>query len=376
MKLTAKVKLESGDKHALLRTLEAANECADWISEQAWHAKTFAPYSIHKVTYTEARIRTGLTAQVVIRAISKVADSYKLDKKVQRTFRPHGAIAYDPRILRWDIAKRRVSIWTVEGRREFSFVGGERQYALLATQHGESDLIYQRGEFYLAATCDAPEAAPISAAGFLGVDLGIAQIAVDSDGRQYSGSQIKSVRCRHRRLRRKLQKKQTRAAKRRLKKLSGKEQRFARHTNHVISKEIVACAEGTQRGLKLEDLSGIRDRVDTVCRRKQRVILHSWAFHQLFAFISYKAALAGVPLALVNPRNTSRECSACGCVEKRNRPNQSKFRCVSCGFAAHADWNAALVIRSRPAVSPVRVPRTRLSELCESSHVSVKSRRL
>jgi hypothetical protein len=191
VKLTAKVKLEGGDKHALLRTLEAANECADWISEQAWHAKTFAPYSIHKVTYTEARIRTGLTAQVVIRAISKVADSYKLDKKVQRTFRPHGAIAYDPRILRWDIAKRRVSIWTVEGRREFSFVGGERQYALLATQHGESDLIYQRGEFYLAATCDAPEAAPISAAGFLGVDLGIAQIAVDSDGRQYSGSQIK-----------------------------------------------------------------------------------------------------------------------------------------------------------------------------------------
>jgi hypothetical protein len=139
VKLTAKVKLEGGDKHALLRTLEAANECADWISEQAWHAKTFAPYSIHKVTYTEARIRTGLTAQVVIRAISKVADSYKLDKKVQRTFRPHGAIAYDPRILRWDIAKRRVSIWTVEGRREFSFVGGERQYALLATQHGESE---------------------------------------------------------------------------------------------------------------------------------------------------------------------------------------------------------------------------------------------
>jgi hypothetical protein len=54
VKLTAKVKLEGGDKHALLRTLEAANECADWISEQAWHAKTFAPYSIHKVTYPEA----------------------------------------------------------------------------------------------------------------------------------------------------------------------------------------------------------------------------------------------------------------------------------------------------------------------------------
>lgn len=376
MKLTAKVKLEGGNKQALLRTLEAANECADWISKQAWNTKTFGKFAIQKLLYTEARKHTGLTAQVVIRAISKVADAYKLDKKVERTFRPHGAIAYDARILRWNVAERTVSIWTVDGRREFSFAGGERQYALLATQRGESDLIYQRGAFYLAATCDAKEAPMLDTASFLGVDLGIVNIASDSDGKRYSGSQIKSVRCRHRRLRRKLQKKQSRAAKRRLKKLAGKEQRFARHTNHVISKEIVASAEGTQRGIKLEDLSGIRDRVDTVCRPKQRVVLHSWAFWQLRMFVAYKSALAGVPLVLVDPRNTSRECAVCGCIDKRNRPSQSKFRCVSCGFATHADWNAARVISGRPAVSPVRAVRARLSELCNASHGSVKSPRL
>jgi putative transposase len=90
------------------------------------------------------------------------------------------------------------------------------------------------------------------------VDFGIVNIATDSDGQSYSGSQIRSVRHRHRRLRRKLQKKQTRAAKRRLKKLSGKEQRFATHTNHVIAKQIVALAKRTQRAIALEELQGIR----------------------------------------------------------------------------------------------------------------------
>lgn len=169
----------------------------------------------------------------------------------------------------WWPADRAVSIWTVEGRRIIPFVGGEHQYALLATRKGESDLTYQGSKFYLAATCDVQEAPLLDAPEFLGVDLGVRNIASDSDGKRHSGSEVNSVRYRHRRLRCNLQKKQTRAAKRRLKKLSGKEARFARHTNHVISKEIVACAKGTNRGIKLEDLSGIRDRVDTFGRRQR-----------------------------------------------------------------------------------------------------------
>jgi putative transposase len=345
VKLTAKVKLEGGDKRALLRTLEVANECANWIGERAWGTKTFAQYPLHRLVYREARKRSGLGAQVVVRLISKVADAYKMDKKVQRAFRPHGAIAYDARILRWNLVERSVSIWTVEGRREFRFVGGDRQYALLATQRGESDLIYSRGEFYLAATCEVQESAPVECAGFLGVDLGIANIASDSDGRRYSGSEVKSVRHRQRRLRCKLQKLHTTSANRRLKKLAGKERRFARHTNHVVSKSLVAAAKGTGRGIAIEDLGGIRSRV-TVGRR-QRAVLHSWSFFQLRSFLEYKAALAGVPVVLVDPRNSSRECSQCHHVSKSNRPTQSIFRCRACGHQAHADSNAAGVIADR-----------------------------
>jgi IS605 OrfB family transposase len=361
LQLTAKVKLETSDGELLLRTLEAANQCAGWISEQAWKTKTFGQYAIHKLTYAEARRRSGLAAQVVIRLISKVADAYKLDRRTQRAFRPHGAIAYDARILRWRVAERTVSIWTLEGRREIPFVGGEHQYALLASQRGESDLTCQRGSFYLAAACSVREAAPRSVREHIGVDLGVVNIACDSDGRVYSGSQIRSVRHRQRRLRAKLQKKQTRAAKRRLKKLSGKERRFAAHTNHVISKQIVACAEGTGCGIALEDLKGIRDRVTV--RRRQRAVLHSWAFSQLRLFVAYKAQRAGVPVVYVDPRNTSRECSRCGHAAKENRPSQAKFRCVSCGHETNADFNAARVIAGRAACKPAV-----LSELCSSTH--------
>lgn len=371
MKLTAQLKLQATPEQsdALRRTLEAANAACDYISECAWATKTFRQFDLHKLCYRTARERFGLASQVVVRCISKVADAYKLDHHSKRAFRAHSAIAYDTRILRFDTAA--VSIWSIGGRISIPFVCGDPQQHLLATQQGEADLIYRRGAFYLNATCIAECADLRSPKKFLGVDLGIANIASDSNGKRYSGSEVKSVRYRHRRLRAKLQKKQTRAAKRRLKKLSGKEARFARHTNHVISKEIVACAEGTKRGIKLEDLSGIRDRVDTVCRREQRAVLHSWAFFQLRSFIAYKAGLAGVPVVYIDPKNTSRECAECGHIDKKNRPNQLTFRCLACGHAEHADTNAAKVISGRAACKPAI-----LSELCRVSHSLVKSRRL
>jgi transposase len=76
-------------------------------------------------------------------------------------------------------------------------------------------------------------------------------------------------------------------------------------------------------------------------------VLHSWAFFQLRVFLAYKAALAGVPVVLVNPAYTSQTCSRCGHREKAIRRSQAKFLCVKCGFSAHADLNAAVNIRER-----------------------------
>lgn len=354
VKLTAKVNLQTTrDQFEGLKALvKASNAACNWISEQAWNAKEFSPYGIHKLTYRQARERFGLQSQIAIRCISKVGDAYKLDKNTQRTFRPLNAIAFDDRCLRWYVAERTVSIASMEGRLKIQFAAGDRQLALLANRQGESDLILNKGAFYLAATCNAEEPEPDDVDDFLGVDFGVANIASDSDGRRHSGSAVKSVRYRQRRLRRKLQKLGTTSANRRLKKLADKESRFARHVNHVVSKQIIASAKGTGRGIAIEELGGIRDRVKV--GRKQRVVLHSWAFFQLRLFLEYKARLSGVPLIAVNPRNSSRECSQCHDVSKLNRPNQSTFRCRACGHHDHADTNAAMNLRARgrAAVNP------------------------
>ena len=224
---------------------------------------------------------------------------------------------------------------------------------MLQGQRGESDLVYRNGEFYLLATCNVNEAPMSDVDGFLGVDLGVNNIAVDSDGTVQQGKTVKNVRYRHRRLRAKLQRKGTKSTHRRLKKLSGKERRFATWVNHNISKSIVAKAKDTARGIAIEALGGIRNRVTV--RKSQRATLHSWSFAQLRRFIAYKATLNGVPVVAVDPRNTSRTCPACGCVAKANRPNQSTFLCTQCGFSGLADYIAAGNIARRAVVNPPNV---------------------
>jgi IS605 OrfB family transposase len=313
---------------------------------------------------------------MAVRAIAKAVECFHRDKKRCPVFRSHGAITYDERIFSFK-GLDKVSLWALpEGRVIVPLVYGEYQKRRFDRIKGQADLVYRQGKFYLYCTVDLPDAAPVEPTDFLGVDLGVANVATDSDGKRYSGSELKAVRFRHRRLRAKLQRIQTKAATRRLKKLAGKEQRFARHTNHVISKQIVAEAKRTGRGVAIEELTHIRDRVKA--RRPQRAVLHSWAFAQLRAFLTYKAALAAVLLVAVDPRNSSRECSICGHTEKANRQTQDRFHCRACGFTAHADTNAAANLRERgrAASKPAEGDTARLSELCESSHGLVKSRRI
>ena len=175
--------------------------------------------------------------------------------------------------------------------------------------------------------------------------MGIVHLAVDNSGKSYSGAQIDNVRRRQHSRRRAIQKVGTRSAKRALRRASGKQARFQRHTNHILSKTIVADAERGRCLIALEDLGGIRDRVKA--NRHQRARMANWGFAELRELICYKAALKGVAVVLIDPRNTSRQCSCCGLIDKRNRPNRNDFQCIGCGVAAPADTNAARNIRQR-----------------------------
>ncbi len=346
MKLTAKVKLilNTTQKQALKQTLETANAARNCIAKQAFSNKLFNTYKLQKLVYVDVKDKFNLTAQMVVRCVSSVIDSYKADKKTQHTFRKHASIAYDSRILRWYTDNKTISIWSTGGRlKKISYICGDHHEKLLIHQQGESDLVYQDGEFYLFATCHIDDPQTKEFKDIVGVDLGIANIATDSDGKKFAGGQIKGLRKRHRRLRRKLQKKGTKSAKRLLKKRRKKESCFAVDVNHQISKFIVQKAKDTNRAIALEDLGGINDR--TTVRKPQRAERYSWAFYQLKQFILYKAKLDGIQVFEIDPRNTSRTCTECDCIDSRNRKSQSEFRCVACGFSAHADIVAAENIR-------------------------------
>ncbi len=139
-----------------------------------------------------------------------------------------------------------------------------------------------------------------------------------------------------------LQRVGTRSAKRLLKQMRGRERRWMRNVNHTISKTLVEKSVVSHKALALEDLTGIREEVTV--RSEQRYEQHCLAFYQLRQFLTYKAALAGVPVFLVDPAYTSQTCSRCGYCDPANRLSQSSFKCQRCGFCCHADFNAAMTI--------------------------------
>src|SRR6202048_5427553 len=95
-------------------------------------------------------------------------------------------------------------------------------------------------------------------------------LATDSEGETFSGEAVEKNRKRHHALRQRLQKRGTRSAKRHLKKLSGREARFKRNTNHVISKRIVAKAKANGQTIAIEELRHIRQRTERTVRHSQR----------------------------------------------------------------------------------------------------------
>lgn len=348
MKLVASIRLFPDAEQAttLRETLERCNAACDWLAEIGASAGKTRQYDLHHMAYADMRARFGLTAQVAIRCIGKVADAFKVgDKDETRTFHRHAAQPYDDRIFRFLPGQDAVSIWTLAGRQRIPFVCGDRQREMLTRAKGQVDLMFVRGKWLLAVTCDVDEAPAYAPVDVRGVDFGVVNIVVDDLGRTHSGAQIDDVRRRQHSRRRALQKLGTRSAKRALRRASGKQARFQRHTNHVLSKAIVLDAERGRSAVALEDLEGIRDRVQA--NRRQRRRLHNWGFHELRSLIEYKARLRGVPVDLVDPRNTSRQCSCCGLIDKRNRPSRDQFKCIGCGVAAPADHNAALNIRQR-----------------------------
>lgn len=369
MRLVVQVKLlpTPEQAQALDATLHACNRAANYVSRIAFESGVRDRNGLQKAVYADVKAAFDLSAQPAVGVVRKVVDAYTtlaaqlkaglLDGKGPKrhrkatgspvSFRPEAAQPFDDRCLSWQTDAHTVSIWTVNGRlRGMRYTGEPGQMKLLSEHRkGESDLIRKKGKWYLLATCEVPDPEITEPTDWIGVDRGIVNLATTSDSVNYQGHRLRRYRRWQAHKRAELQRKGTRSATRRLARRAQKEQRHATHVNHKISKEIVSVAQRTGRGIGVEQLDGILDRVRL--RRDQRNTLSSWPFHQLGQHLAYKARRAGVPFLEVDAAHTSQRCPRCGHIEKANRPSRDRFCCRRCGLAGPADVVAGVNVRNR-----------------------------
>lgn len=351
---------DTSQADTLRATVERFNEAATWLAGIAFQQQCANKVELQKRAYYDLRARFDLPADTAIRCIAQVVEAYKRDKSVQPTFRPHAAVPFSMGKNIGFKGPDRVSISTLTGRVVVPFLMGKYQAARFGFAHGQADVVLRRdSKWFLLVTVNIPDGTVLPITDFIGVDLGVVNLATTSDAETHTGDAVETCRTRYARRRKRLQKathvshlhgKRPKNIRRALKRMARREAAFRRDVNHVISKGLVATATDTMRGLALEDLEGIRQR-GTPFRQPQRARMSGWAFAQLRSFIEYKARGAGVPVVLVDPAHTSQACSSCGHIARSNRRTQSRFSCQACGFEANADFNAALNIRFRAKVS-------------------------
>ena len=190
------------------------------------------------------------------------------------------------------------------------------------------------------------ETPPLKTEGaILGIDRGIQQLAVTSEGQFFSNKEIRASQRRYLYNRKMAQTKGTPSSRSRLKAMSGKEKRFSRDVNHRVTKELVSLDH--VKTYVLEDLKNIRHKNRG---KKLNKRLSSWPFHQFASLLNYKAQKLGKEVVYVDARYTSRKCSCCKVIQKENR-KKSKYLCNHCNFQLHADWNAAINIRDNYILS-------------------------
>jgi IS605 OrfB family transposase len=360
MKLTLQIQLlpDKAQDKALRETVGRFNEAANWVAGELFDRKVTNKRIAQKLVYRELRDRFRLTAQTAILVIHRVCEAYKRDKSIRPEFRPHAAITYDSRVMRF-IGLDKVNLWTLAGRLVIPILVGKYQAERFSGAAKQSDLrLRHDGKWFLLVTVDVPEGTAIPVTDFIGVDLGVTDIATDSDGGGMSGEKVEKARQKYGDRRKKLQEaaterrqsgKRPRSIRRKIAKDKAKEARYKKDVNHCTTTAYIESAKGTGRGIAVEDLDGIRDRV-TARGGDARNRLHGWSFFQFRSFLTYKALLAGVPVVAVDPVYTSQDCAECGHRDRRNRKTQATFRCVSCGHHDNADVNAAKNIRSRAIV--------------------------
>jgi putative transposase len=385
--ITAKLKLHTDPAQfaALRATQLAYRDALNFVSRYAFeHGKMSNRVALQDGTYDEVRARFHLPSQMACSVPRQVGATYKAlwtkvkqnaaQRKAGMTKKRYKGLDQAPKYVsptltyqhRKDYSFKtdnRVSVLTLDGRVNIPYTGYYQHVALI--QHGASigaaKLWYDkpRKQFYLLTSLELEGADPTpqTHTEVAGVDVGVRYLAVTATTRGdrsfHSGKKVVAKANHYARLRKRLQKKGTRSATRRLVVISGRERRLKQDANHVVSKRIVDRYPQTLIGL--EQLTDLRDRTRrkhgkkaTRKQRKANAAYSKWAFAELHGMIAYKALLHGSMAIKVDAHYTSQACPMCGHICDANRPHHGlMFVCQHCHYTLHADLVGARNITMR-----------------------------
>ena len=426
--ITAKLKLITtpDQLQALRETQLAYRDALNAVSSYAFdHGKTSWAITLHKGMYAELRTRYHLPSQLACSVERQVAATYKglwtkllknaehrrkkiTKKRFKGLDKPpkyssptvHYTYERDYTFQR----DSRVSLGTLNGRTTIPYQGYDEHLALIrhGASIGDARLWYDKPKktFYVLVSLeiDVPEPTYEQLSEVVGVDVGIRYLAVTSteSGKAtfHSGKRVRHTANHYARLRKRLQIKGTRGAKRRVRRIEQRERRLKLQVNHIIAKHIVKQHPHALIGL--EQLKDIRERtkrkkrrrkkngkgyeqVSSKARRANRVY-SKWSFAELYNLISYKAALCGGLSIKVDADYTSKACPVCGHTADANRPRKGLlFVCQNprCRYTLHADLIGARNVTMRTLLVRHDWTRTGTLSLCpDASDNEAKAARL
>lgn len=352
--VTAKVQIhpERSVRKSLDRSMGQYSLACDRISEVIFQTHNLNQAQLQEQLYEELRERFGLKSQMACSSIRTVISKYKTilseeHQWIQPKFKkPQLDLVWN---RDYSLVQGVFSVNTLDGRIKapFDINGMEQYFDKDKFKFGTARLVCSKRKYYLhiPVTSEVEDCGVSEICNVVGIDRGINFIAVsyDSKGKSsfFDGGKVKHKRTHYKELRAELQRRGTASARRRLKKIGQRENRWMNDVNHCVSKALVTN-HPPKTLFVLENLKGIRGATEKV-RKKDRYVQVSWSYYDLEQKLKYKAQRNSCLVINVDPRYTSQCCPKCGHIEKSNRDKKLHcFCCKNCGYRSNDDRIGAM----------------------------------
>ena len=351
--ITSKIQIYPTDEQVeiLNKTMSQVRKALNYISNYIFENNCLNQSKINKDTYYYLRETYGLKSQMAQSVMKTAIAKYKTSKSNGHDFNliKLKNLEYD---LVWNrdysLTKGIFSINSLSGRLKVPFeTKGMERYFDGSYKFGTAKLVHKFNRYFLhiPTTKEYQQTAPFEINKIVGIDLGINFLATtyDSEGKAtfYNGRNIKSKRGNYKILRKQLQECGTKSAKRKIKSIGSRENRWMSDINHSITKALVD-KYGENTLFVLEDLTVVRNSTEKV-NVNNRYVSVSWAFYQFRQLLEYKAKMNKSMVIVVDPKYTSQQCPKCGHIEKTNRDKRNHtFKCKNCSYQSNDDRIGAM----------------------------------